>query len=133
MPKTMMNEKTVENLQALITSKQILLSHAFATDEIKVVIHDDRISFPWSHIYESAEEVHACSDFIAKLYNLARTLTHTNNTQEKIVENDKYAFRCFLLRLGFIGDEYKNTRKILLKNLSGRSAFKEGKSERSEQ
>ena len=39
-------------------------------------------------------------------------------------ENEKYAFRCFLLRLGFIGDEFKEDRKILLKNLDGSSAFK---------
>ena len=45
---------------------------------------------------------------------------------EKQVDNEKYAFRCFLLRLGFIGDEYKQTRKILLKNLEGSSAFKNG-------
>ena len=45
---------------------------------------------------------------------------------EKPVENEKYAFRCFLLRLGFIGSEYKAERKILLKNLTGSSAFKDG-------
>lgn len=45
----------------------------------------------------------------------------------KEVDNPKYAFRCFLLRLGFIGDQYKQTRKILLKRLSGSSAFKIGK------
>ena len=44
----------------------------------------------------------------------------------KAVENEKYAFRCFLLRLGFIGAEYKTERKILLKNLTGSSAFKSG-------
>ena len=46
---------------------------------------------------------------------------------EKFAENEKYAFRCFLLRLGFIGSEYKEERKILLENLSGSSAFKSGK------
>ena len=45
---------------------------------------------------------------------------------EKEVDNEKYAFRCFLLRLGFIGAEYKVERKILLKNLTGSSAFKNG-------
>jgi CRISPR/Cas system-associated protein endoribonuclease Cas2 len=49
------------------------------------------------------------------------------NSKEKEVENEKYAFRCFLLRLGFIGTEYKTYRKILLRNLEGSSAFKEGK------
>jgi hypothetical protein len=33
----------------------------------------------------------------------------------KEVDNEKYAFRCFLLRLGFIGSDYKAERKILLK------------------
>ena len=45
---------------------------------------------------------------------------------EKDVENEKYAFRCFLLRLGFIGDEYKDARKILLRNLIGSYALKGG-------
>jgi hypothetical protein len=49
---------------------------------------------------------------------------------EKKVDNEKYAFRCFLLRLGFIGAEYKTDRKILLKNLTGSSAFKNGGAER---
>lgn len=41
-------------------------------------------------------------------------------------DNAKYAMRCFLLRLGFIGEEYKETRKILLRNLAGSSAFRSG-------
>ena len=46
--------------------------------------------------------------------------------KEKETDNDKYAFRCFLLRLGFIGAEFKIERKILLRNLAGSSAFKSG-------
>ena len=47
--------------------------------------------------------------------------------KEKPVDNDKYAFRCFLLRLGFIGDEYRTDRKILLQNLTGSGSFKTDK------
>ena len=46
-------------------------------------------------------------------------------------DNDKYAFRCFLLRLGFIGDEYKIARKVLLRYLTGNSAFRYGDQGRS--
>lgn len=46
--------------------------------------------------------------------------------KEKETDNDKYAFRCFLLRLGFIGAEFKTERKILLRNLVGTSAFRSG-------
>jgi hypothetical protein len=41
-------------------------------------------------------------------------------------ENPKYAMRTWLLRLGFIGDEYKSDRKILLQNLDGNSAWRSG-------
>jgi len=44
---------------------------------------------------------------------------------ERTVENEKYVFRCFLLKLGFIGDDYKTARKILLARLEGNSAFKQ--------
>lgn len=47
--------------------------------------------------------------------------------KEKETDNNKYAFRCFLLRLGFIGAEFKDERKILLRKLTGSSAFKNGK------
>ena len=41
-------------------------------------------------------------------------------------DNPKYTFRCWLLRLGFIGAEFKTERKILLRNLAGSSAFRSG-------
>ena len=41
-------------------------------------------------------------------------------------ENAKYGMRLFLIRLGFIGDEYKTARKILLRDLSGNGSWKSG-------
>ena len=38
--------------------------------------------------------------------------------------NDKYAMRCWLLRLGFIGEEWATVRKHLLKNLDGNAAWR---------
>lgn len=39
-------------------------------------------------------------------------------------DNEKYAFRVWLLRLGMTGNDYKTTRKILLENLAGNCAFR---------
>ncbi|EHN13426.1 amidoligase family protein [Clostridium sporogenes] len=39
-------------------------------------------------------------------------------------DNEKYTFRCWLLRLGLIGDEFKNCRMHLMKSLDGDSAFR---------
>lgn len=40
-------------------------------------------------------------------------------------ENEKYAMRCWLLRLGFIGDEFKTARDILLRNMDGNAAYRQ--------
>lgn len=45
-----------------------------------------------------------------------------------ISENPAFTFRTFLLRLGLIGDEYKNVRKHLLANLDGDLAWRYDKS-----
>ena len=47
--------------------------------------------------------------------------------RERPVDNEKYAFRCFLLRLGFIGNAYKAARRVLMKNLDGNRAFRNKK------
>lgn len=39
-------------------------------------------------------------------------------------DNDKYAMRTWMLRLGFIGEEFKTAREILLKNMEGNGAWR---------
>ena len=39
-------------------------------------------------------------------------------------ENERYDFRCWMLRLGFIGEEFKTAREILLKNMTGNGAYR---------
>ena len=42
-----------------------------------------------------------------------------------ITDNPKYTFRCWLLRLGFIGDEFETARTHLLKRLPGNAAWRQ--------
>lgn len=42
-------------------------------------------------------------------------------------ENPKYAMRTWLLRLGFIGDEFKTARELYTKRLEGDTAFRNGR------
>ena len=67
----------------------------------------------------------AYTTLIEKLIEFARERTRVT-ASDKETDNPKYAFRCFLLRLGFIGAEYKRERAILLRNLEGNGAFKSG-------
>lgn len=43
-----------------------------------------------------------------------------------VTDNEKYAFRCWMLRQGLIGDEFKTCRLYFLKNLEGNSAWRHG-------
>jgi len=68
-------------------------------------------------------EAHAYIAFIAAICEMSLKQNRVS-AKAKEVENEKYAFRCFLLRLGFIGDEFKEDRKVLLRNLEGSPAWK---------
>lgn len=113
------------NLLKLLEAKGALIKKALGVDDIRIEMKEDRIAFPWFEELPSSEEVKAFSEFICKLSEFTANAKRVTTT-EKEVENEKYAFRCFLLRLGFIGEEYKQSRKILLKNFTGSSAFKNG-------
>ena len=57
---------------------------------------------------------------------MAKTVASASPKQPQ-VENPKYAMRTWLLRLGFIGDEFATARDILTKNLEGDTAFRHGR------
>lgn len=118
----------VENLTKLLDAKGSLIKKALGIAELPIEVTEDTVSFPWFSICSDAETAKAYIDFISALCRMSREQKRINST-EKEVTNEKYAFRCFLLRLGFIGAEYKADRKILLKNLTGSSAFKTAKEE----
>lgn len=114
----------VRNLTKLLDAKGSLIKKALGVADLRFEIKDDRISFPWFGEVD-VDSAKAYTHFIAALCSMAKEAKRVTAT-EKAVDNEKYAFRCFLLRLGFIGAEYKAERKILLKNLTGSSAFKNG-------
>ena len=115
----------VGNLTRLLEVKGQLIKKALGISELPIEVGEDTISFPWFSELPDADTARAYTNFIAALCKMSKEQKRIT-ASEKEVENEKYAFRCFLLRLGFIGAEYKTDRKILLQNLSGSSAFKSG-------
>jgi len=125
LPKDLYSEQAIENLKRLIAGKANLIRQAMGATNLDIVVSDDKIAFPWFRRIPSPDEIKAYTFFISATAAMAKTLKHARAT-EREVDNEKYAFRCFLLRLGFIGDEYKEIRRQLIKNLSGNSAFRSG-------
>ena len=128
MPREILSDAALENLKKLIEAKGNLIKKALGADSLLLETDEEKISFPWFSCMPEPEEIKAYTEFVSKLCEMAQNQKRITS-KEKEVENDKYAFRCFLLRLGFIGSEYKEERRILLKNLSGSSAFKGGSSD----
>ena len=84
---------------------------------------EETIGFPWFPIKGDADEVEHHEKFIEALCHMAINQKRVTAKAVKS-ENEKYDFRCFLLRLGFIGNEHRAFRGYYLKNLSGNAAFK---------
>lgn len=124
-PRESITDMALENLQKIIANKQILFQRAFRTDNTEIEITDEKINFTWFPYTADGDELAAYTQFISRLCDMARDAKRVSSKPTE-TDNDKYAFRCFLLRLGFIGKEYKTARKILLRNLTGNSAFRYG-------
>lgn len=121
----------VGNLTNLLEAKGDLIKKALGISDLGFLISEDAISFPWFDKVKP-EEALAYTKFITAMCEMSKKQNRITAKSKKN-ENEKYAFRCFLLRLGFIGDAYKADRKILLSRLNGSSAFKSGAKKGGEQ
>lgn len=118
------NENTAKLLTSVIKSKETLLKKALQMEEpLTVMFENEEATLHFFTATLDAEKVNAYLTLALKLVELAGTLKYSSAT-EKPVDNEKYALRCFLLRLGFIGDEFKTARRVLLSAMSGNGAFK---------
>ena len=119
------NKVDGNNLLRLMEVKGGLMKEALGLDDVVIPFENLPVSFRWFNNI-NPDDAKAYTEFVTALCAFTLKQKRINAVENKS-ENKKYAFRCFLLRLGFIGSEYKETRKILLRNLEGSSAFKSGK------
>ena len=122
LPLTAANVGTLTNI---LSSKGDLIRHALGVTDLRINVTEDKVEFPWFTRELTAEETQAYTTFLSLLCKFSKELKHASSRPVE-TDNEKYAFRCFLLRLGFIGPEYKEARKILLQNLTGSAAFRNG-------
>lgn len=120
------SEHALLNLQKIIASKEPLLKKSLNVSELPPIqISKEKIGFPWFSVQNIPGEMDAYARLVSAICNMAKT-------QKRVVakaadlQNEKFAMRIFLIRLGFIGEEYKSARKILLRNLTGNGSWKDG-------
>ena len=115
-------DQDLDNLRHLIWAKGQLIKDACQLNSLPLTIDDQQVTFDW-FTEVNTDDAPAYQQFVDKLVRYAKSHQRIMS-QPREESNEKYAFRCLLLRLGFIGPRYKKQRKVLLKNLTGSAAFK---------
>ena len=88
-----------------------------------LTITPESVSFTGFGEAADADHLRAFGHLAVMMNNQA---LHQKRIQAKAVDaaNEKYAMRIWLVRIGMDGDEFKQTRKILMEKLTGHSAFR---------
>ncbi len=107
------NPEKLDNLMKMVTAKEPLIKAALRTDAIPIQRRDNALIFPWVKGNVDGDQLNAYTKLIAQLCKTALMKTRVTAKEKDIPENPKYAFRCWLLSLGFIGSEYKAARKTM--------------------
>ena len=127
MPRDFFTDQALDNLKQIVKNKGSLIRHALGADDLPIEETDGKIEFPWFTVEKDGDS-DAYIRFVTALCEFAKNLQRVINKPDTS-DNEKYAFRCFLLRLGMIGADFKPARKVLLRRLTGSSAFRHGKPE----
>jgi hypothetical protein len=125
MPLDGFTPEKLDNLARLVSAKASLLKAALGVDDLRIQQTGDTLRFPWFSDGLDADTVKAYATLVGMICAAAKGKQRVT-AREKDPANKKYAMRCWLLSLGFIGEEYKTSRKILLSKLDGSSSFKNG-------
>ena len=126
-PETMTQLKAIwynknENLVEELSFGHYDLSH-YTICNLHALFTKGTIEFRIFNSTLHAGEIKAAIQFCLALTHQALT-TKKAIYRPTVSNNEKYTFRCWLLRLNLIGDEFKTCRHHLLKNLEGNSAWR---------
>ena len=122
MPADFFTEHTLGNLRQICENKAALFQASFQTDSLDMISSDEKVEFPWFTVEQDGDADAYCT-FISMLCEFAKNQSRINRKSDTS-DNPKYTMRCFLIRLGMVGAEFKAARKVILRNLTGNSAFR---------
>lgn len=91
--------------------------------ELEFDMADKTISFSFSNASLDFDEVVAFITLCQQLNEQGKKQKFSSIKRKESL-NESYSFRCYLLKLGFIGEKYKTARKILLNKLDGDAVYR---------
>lgn len=117
-----LDQATIRTVNEMLDELEEYRLGAGDTGMTGILILPDKISLSFAGPL-SPEQVSVCTQLTSAMNRMAIT---QKRIQAKTVndENEKYALRIWLIRLGLNGNEHKELRKVLMQNLSGHAAFR---------
>ena len=117
-----LDQATIRTVNEMLDELEEYRLGAGDTGMTGILILPDKISLRFAGPL-SPEQVRVCTQLTSAMNRMAIT---QKRIQAKTVndENEKYALRIWLIRLGLNGNEHKELRKVLMQNLSGHAAFR---------
>ena len=109
-PKNGFTPEAEDNLARIIASKATLLKKALGTDTLEVIQTETTLKFPWFTLHNLDEEADAYNRLITAICKMAKEQRRVTAV-ERPTGNEKFTMRIFLIRLGFVGDDYKKREK----------------------
>jgi len=87
-------------------------------------IEDSKVTLSVPFTEDDPTRWTACADLLKGILKTAETAVRVALKRQYDSENEKYHANSWLMRMGFGGPEYKETRRILMGHLNGFAAFK---------
>ena len=116
---------TCYNIECFVHAYQAIMKKVFKTSSFPVVEKDGKINFPWFTSDIDPAVLKAYMVFISKLMEFSKTHRRLSSMPVS-TENEKFTWRTALVRIGLVGEKYKDVRQILTEDVEGNSSFRHG-------
>ena len=124
-PKAKLPDDALSRLRQIVANKEELFKRAMSADALPIEVTEEEVSFPWFTLTGVEGEAAAYAQFITALCQMAREQTRILDKPYD-GDNDRFAMRIFMVRLGMKGTQFALARKLMMKNLSGNSGWRYG-------
>jgi hypothetical protein len=109
----------MDNLEKLIASRDTLLKKVLGADALPIEQTGGVLKFPWFPVDDNAMVYSQLACALVRAATEAKRIT----ARERPCESERFHMRTFLLRLGFVGPEFKQARAVLTRGLSGSGSY----------
>ena len=122
-PRAKLPDDALMRLRAIVSNKEDLFKRALLADALSIEVTDEEISFPWFTLSGIDGEAEAYAQFITYLCKMA---VDQKRVQDKPYDgdNDRFAMRIFMVRMGMKGKQFDLARKLMRKHLTGNSGWR---------